>query len=193
MGFNLPQEGSIYIDDYNIEQYNKNSFRSKIGYVPQDTFLFNMSIKDNLLWVNEKASDEEIINALRLSNSLDFIENMPNGINTFVGDRGIKLSGGQKQRISLARAILVNPDILVLDEATSSLDTYSEKLIQESIEKFSNSMTIIIIAHRLSTVKKADNIVILGKGLIIEKGDVNKLIGKNNSVFNKLLKSQNLI
>ena len=145
------------------------------------------------MWVNEKASEKDITNALRLSNSLDFINNMPKGINTIVGDRGIKLSGGQKQRISLARAILANPDILVLDEATSSLDTDSEKLIQDSIDKFSNSMTIIIIAHRLSTVKNADEIVILDKGSIIEKGQKEILIKNNKSIFNKLLKSQNLI
>ena len=193
MGFNIPDIGSIYLDDHNLEDYNKNTFRSKIGFVPQDTFLFNMTIKENLLWVNEKANEKDITNALQLSNSLDFIHSMPKGINTIVGDRGIKLSGGQKQRISLARALLVKPDILVLDEATSSLDTYSEKLIQDSIEKFSDSMTIIIIAHRLSTVINADEIIILDKGSIIEKGNANSLIKNNKSIFNKLLKSQNLI
>lgn len=189
MGFNEPLAGRITVDDVPLGEYDINSYRQRIGYVPQDSILFNMSIRDNLRWAREYATDEEIMDACCQANALEFIEGSPHGFDTIVGDRGVRLSGGQIQRIALARAILRSPELLILDEATSSLDTESERLIQESIETISKKTTIIAIAHRLSTIKKASYIYVLDKGKIVEEGTYTELIEKDG-LFTRMTKLQ---
>ncbi|UCG78818.1 MAG: ABC transporter ATP-binding protein [Nitrospirota bacterium] len=170
LGFWDGYEGTISIDGTDIRHYDLRSLRSHIGMVSQDIFLFDDSIRNNILFGKEGSSDEEIIAAAKAAYAHEFIMDSPDGYDTFIGERGIKLSGGQKQRISLARAIIKNPEILILDEATSSLDTDSETKIQKALEGFLPGRTTIIIAHRLSTIKKADRIVVLDKGKIIQQG-----------------------
>ena len=191
MGFNEPQEGNIRCDGTNLTEFDIKSYRRKIGYVPQDSILFNMSIKDNLLWANQEASFDEIKEACNLAHADEFIDNFPEGYDTIVGDRGVRLSGGQLQRVALARAFLRKPELLILDEATSSLDSHSEKLIQDAIEKFASKTTVIIIAHRLSTVRKANKIYVLDKGRIVEEGDYSYLLSKKG-VFDSMVKLQDL-
>ena len=190
LGFYIPQEGKIYIDKYELNELDLFSYRSKIGYVPQDNELFNTSIKNNILWANEDATKKEIKKSLEVANALDFTEKLKNGINTIVGDKGAKISGGQRQRIALARAIIKNPEILILDEATSSLDSKSEKLIQDSLDNISKYTTMVIIAHRLSTIKNCNKIIVLNQGNIIEIGDYDYLMNKKESFYN-LVKQQN--
>ncbi|SEQ06358.1 ABC transporter ATP-binding protein [Flavobacterium urocaniciphilum] len=175
------QEGSIKIDDVEIRDWDMHSLRALIGLVTQDSILFNDSIKNNLLIGKQDATDEEIIEALKIANAYDFVKDLPNGIETNIGDGGGKLSGGQKQRISIARAVLKNPPIMILDEATSALDTESEKLVQDAIEKMMQNRTSIVIAHRLSTIQKADNIIVMQKGKIVEQGNHNDLLAKNGT------------
>lgn len=176
MGFNEPVKGTISFDDTNFIELDINSYRKRIGYVPQDSVLFNMSIRDNLLWANEKAGEGDIRHACQQAHADEFIEKFPQGYNTLVGDRGVRLSGGQRQRIALARAILRQPEILFLDEATSSLDTYSERLIQQAIEDIAKETTMIIIAHRLSTIINADYVYVLKEGRVIEGGRYSELL-----------------
>lgn len=175
------QEGSIKIDDVEIKDWDLHSLRALIGLVTQDSILFNDSIKNNLLIGKQDATDEEIIEALKIANAYDFVKDLSNGIETNIGDGGGKLSGGQKQRISIARAVLKNPPIMILDEATSALDTESEKLVQDAIEKMMQNRTSIVIAHRLSTIQKADNIIVMQKGKIVEQGNHNDLLAKNGT------------
>ena len=164
LGLHKPTSGHITFDSIPLVDFDTHSYRSQIGYVPQDSVLFNESIRNNLLWSNDSASNEDIVRACRLANADEFINQLIEGYDTVVGDRGIRLSGGQVQRIALARAILRKPELLILDEATSALDTYSERLIQEAIENIAHRTTVIIIAHRLSTIVKADRIYVLKKG-----------------------------
>jgi ATP-binding cassette subfamily B protein len=179
MGFHKPSTGGIKVDDINLADFDLNSYRRRIGYVPQDSVLFNLTIADNLRWAKEDASDEEIRYACQMAHADEFIQGFQGGYDTLVGDRGVRLSGGQIQRIALARAILRKPEILILDEATSSLDTHSERLIQEAIENIAKETTVIVIAHRLSTIAKADYIYVLKKGRVIEEGSYAQLIAKN--------------
>jgi ATP-binding cassette subfamily B protein len=181
MGFNQPLHGRISIDGVPLRDFDILSYRSRIGYVPQESALFNMTIRDNLLWAKEDASDSEIEEACDIANALEFIKDLPDAYSTMVGDRGVRLSGGQIQRIALARAVLRKPDILILDEATSSLDTQSERLIQHAIENIAKRTTVIIIAHRLSTIINADHIYVLDEGRVIEEGTHAELISKNGS------------
>ena len=181
MGFNEPQRGTISIDGVPLHNFDINSYRKCIGYVPQESVLFNMSIRDNLLWAKEDATVDEIREACLIANAAEFIEQFPGGYDTLAGDRGVRLSGGQIQRIALARAVLRNPDILILDEATSSLDNESERLIQQSIEAIAKKMTVIVIAHRLSTIARADHIYVLQDGRIMEEGTYSHLIEKDGS------------
>lgn len=172
-------EGEILIDGHNIKDYDLFNLRRLIGHVQQDVFIFFGTIRDNILYGNPLASEEEIIEASKKANIHDFIMSLPEGYNTLCGERGIKLSGGQKQRISIARIFLKNPNILILDEATSALDNVTEKLIQASFDELAIGKTTIMIAHRLTTIKNADVIVVLGKEGIIEKGTHEELMALN--------------
>lgn len=182
-------EGSITIDGKNIKDLTKHSLRNLMGLVTQDSILFNDSIKNNLLLGKENASDSEIIEALKIANAWEFVKDLPNGIDSNIGDSGGKLSGGQKQRLSIARAVLKNPPIMILDEATSALDTESERLVQKALENMMKNRTSIVIAHRLSTIQNADLIVVMQKGEIAEQGTHIELLAKNG-VYKKLVEMQ---
>lgn len=171
-----PNSGTVLIDGQDISQVTQHSLRKVIGVVPQDTVLFNMSIYENIRYGRVDASDEEIQNAIKLAHLDTFIQQLPEGSETLVGERGLKLSGGEKQRVSIARAILKHPQIMVFDEATSSLDSKSEQGILEAIEEISREQTTIVIAHRLSTIVDADEIIVLDQGEIIEKGPHSTLL-----------------
>ncbi|GAL71377.1 lipid A export ATP-binding/permease protein MsbA [Jejuia pallidilutea] len=182
-------KGEILIDGTDIKKLTTNSLRKQLGIVTQDAILFNDSIKNNLKLGNENATDTEVIEALKVANAWEFVKNLPQGINTNIGDAGNKLSGGQKQRLSIARAVLKSPPIMVLDEATSALDTESERLVQVALENMMKNRTSIVIAHRLSTIQNADEIVVLSKGEIVEKGKHAELIAKKG-VYQKLVEMQ---
>ena len=176
--------GSIKIDSQDIYNIKIDSLRQHIGIVQQDPFLFTGTIKENLIIGNPLANDEEIIEAAKKANIHEFIETLPQGYNTEVGERGVKLSGGQKQRIAIGRVFLKNPPILILDEATSALDNITEQLIQESLDELSKNRTTIVVAHRLSTIKNADTIVVITDDGIIEKGTHNELIANKGFYYN---------
>jgi subfamily B ATP-binding cassette protein MsbA len=182
-------KGEILIDGTDIKKLTTNSLRKQLGIVTQDAILFNDSIKNNLKLGNENATDTEVIEALKVANAWEFVKNLPQGIDTNIGDAGNKLSGGQKQRLSIARAVLKSPPIMVLDEATSALDTESERLVQVALENMMKNRTSIVIAHRLSTIQNADEIVVLSKGEIVEKGKHAELIAKKG-VYQKLVEMQ---
>ncbi|MFW6006794.1 MAG: ABC transporter ATP-binding protein [Bacillota bacterium] len=181
--------GNIYIDDINIKKFTTSSLRKQISLVSQDVFLFNGTIKENIKYGQMNASDNDIIEAARTANAHEFILELENGYDTKVGERGVKLSGGQKQRISIARAILKDAPILILDEATSSVDTQTEQLIQEALDKLKENKTTVVIAHRLSTIQEAEQIIVLEKGKIEEKGKHEELLN-NNGLYKQLCKAQ---
>ena len=182
-------EGSIDIDGKDIKNLTKHSLRRLMGLVTQDSILFNDSIKNNIRLGKENATDENIIDALKIANAWEFVKELPQKIETNIGDSGNKLSGGQKQRLSIARAVLKNPPIMILDEATSALDTESERLVQDALENMMKNRTSIVIAHRLSTIQNADLIVVMQKGEIAEQGTHTELIAKNG-VYKKLVDMQ---
>ena len=184
-------EGDIKIDGVNIKDMTQKSLRGLLGLVTQDSILFNDTIKGNLQVAKEDATNEEIIEALKIANAWEFVETLPLGIETNIGDSGNKLSGGQKQRLSIARAVLKNPPIMILDEATSALDTESERLVQDALENMMKNRTSIVIAHRLSTIQKADTIVVLSKGEIVEIGKHHELLDKKGVYYN-LVEMQSL-
>ena len=184
--------GSVKIDGQDIRDVNQLSLRREIGVVPQDTVLFNDSIKYNISYGNHEASDEEIYEAARLAKIHDFILNLPDGYDTEVGERGLKLSGGEKQRVAIARTILKNPSILLLDEATSALDSQTEREIQESLEKISEQRTAIVIAHRLSTIINVNEILVIDDGQIIERGNHTALLELNGQYAQMWQKQQQL-
>ena len=184
-------DGSITVDGVEVRDWDMHALRGLIGLVTQDSILFNESIKNNMLIGKPDATDEEIIDALKIANAYEFVVTLPNGIETNIGDAGGKLSGGQKQRLSIARAVLKNPPIMILDEATSALDTESEKLVQDALEKMMQNRTSIVIAHRLSTIQKADNIIVMQKGEIVEQGKHAELIAKNGT-YARLVALQSL-
>ncbi|WP_417898985.1 ABC transporter ATP-binding protein [Bacillus haimaensis] len=190
MGLNQPEYGELLIDGIPLTSDKLVSLRRAISYVPQDPFLFNTTVRENLLLVKPEASVDEVWEALEFSSAAEFVRKLPNGLDTVIGDRGIKLSGGERQRLVLARAILRKPSILVLDEATSALDTENESKIQHALEMLKGKMTIIVIAHRLSTIRNADQVVVLENGFIIQRGEFGQLAEERKSVFGKLLKSQ---
>jgi ABC-type multidrug transport system fused ATPase/permease subunit len=182
--------GKILIDGRPISQYDLTELRRHIGIVPQETILFGGSIRENIAYGKTDATDEEIVLAARKANAWQFIESFPEGLDTLVGERGIKLSGGQRQRIAIARAILKNPAILILDEATSSLDSESEKLVQGAMDELMQHRTSIIIAHRLSTIRKVDKILVIDGGRIVEQGTHDELAHNENGLYANLLKLQ---
>lgn len=185
-----PQAGSIEIDGVNSKEMSLTELRKQIALVPQDVILFAGSIKDNIAYGKANATDAEIEEAARKANAFDFINSFPDKFNTLVGERGIQLSGGQRQRIAIARAVLKNPSILILDEATSSLDSESERLVQEALDKLMVGRTSIVIAHRLATIRNADKIVVLQKGLVQETGTHQDLILNEEGLYHKLSKMQ---
>ena len=177
----IPNKGEIFLDETNIEQIDLYQWRKHIAYVPQEVFLLNNTVANNIRFYNNAISEEELIKVSKMAQIYDTIENMPDKFETVVGERGVKLSGGQRQRIALARALARKPDILILDEATSALDHESERLIRESIEALKGTMTIIIVAHRLSTIMGADRLVVLENGEVAEEGAPKELSEKENS------------
>jgi len=184
-----PTKGNISIDGYNIINVTQNSLRRAIGIVPQDTVLFNNSILENIRYGRPNASDEDVANAIRMAHLDRFIEDLPNGTATIVGERGLKLSGGEKQRVAIARAILKRPPILVFDEATSSLDSKSEQAILKAMKEITEGYTSLVIAHRLSTIIDADNIIVLDRGRVVEQGNHTKLLS-DNGTYAKLWRIQ---
>jgi subfamily B ATP-binding cassette protein MsbA len=178
-----PTVGSILLDGKDLKHFDIDSVRRKMAIVSQDTFIFNASVRDNIAYGFERVNEEDIWQAAELAHAVEFIKELPDGLNTVLGDRGVRLSGGQRQRIAIARALLRNPDILILDEATSALDSVTEQLIQESLEKLSRGRTVITIAHRLSTIAKADKIVVLEQGRIVEQGGYQDLLLKKGELW----------
>ncbi|HEY9641243.1 MAG TPA: ABC transporter ATP-binding protein [Coleofasciculaceae cyanobacterium] len=184
-----PTEGCILVDGQDLRELDYKSLRRSMGIVSQDTFLFNTSIRDNIAYGCSQASDADILEAAKQANAYEFILQLPQGFDTQIGDRGVLLSGGQRQRIAIARALLQNPEILILDEATSALDTVSERLVQEAIDNLSRDRTTLVIAHRLSTVQKADQIAVMEQGRVVELGTHEELL-KQKGAYSKLYNMQ---
>ncbi|MFT5878526.1 MAG: ABC-type multidrug transport system fused ATPase/permease subunit, partial [Dokdonia sp.] len=180
------QSGTITIDNKPIEEYDISALRNQMAVVPQEVILFGGTIKENIAYGNPEASLNEIVLAAKKANAKDFIESFPEGFDTLVGERGIQLSGGQRQRIAIARAVLKNPTILILDEATSSLDSESERLVQEALDELMKGRTSIVIAHRLSTIRQADQILVMKNGSIVEQGTHQDLIAIENGTYKNL-------
>ena len=185
-----PQTGKILLDGRDLREYDLYHFRRAIAIVPQEVEIFNASVRDNISYANPRASFGEIKRAARAANAEEFIDNLKEDYDTLAGERGIKLSGGQRQRIGIARAILANPKILIFDEATSNLDSQSERLIQEAMERVSERRTVIIIAHRFSTIRHADQIFVLDRGELVEQGSHGELSDVQGGLYAKLLKLQ---
>ncbi len=188
--FYEPNEGEYIIDGKRSTDYELTELRDQMAIVPQDVLLFGGTIRENILYGRPNATEEEIIDAAKQANAYDFIMSFPDQFDTLVGDRGIQLSGGQRQRVAIARAVLKNPSILILDEATSSLDSESERLVQDALDKLMVGRTSIVIAHRLSTIRNADKIVVLQKGEVVEMGTHQELMNNNSGLYQKLSKMQ---
>jgi ABC-type multidrug transport system fused ATPase/permease subunit len=190
MRFYSASSGSIEVDNEEVSQFSLTDFRRNIGIVPQEVMLFGGTIRENIAYGKAYATESEIIDAARKANAWEFIESFPEKLDTLVGDRGVKLSGGQKQRVAIARAILKDPSILILDEATSSLDAKSESLVQDALEKLMENRTTIVIAHRLSTIRKVDRILVIKDGQIAEAGTHQELNQRDNGIYRNLLELQ---
>jgi ATP-binding cassette subfamily C protein len=192
MGLVTPDEGNILIDGKAFSPKSMKAWREQIGYVPQDTFLFNDTLRANLLWAKPEAKEEEINQSLRFAAAEDFVNGLPKGLDAILGDRGVLVSGGERQRIALARALLRKPSLLILDEATSSLDSENEKRIQNAIETLHSQMTILIMTHRLSAVREADIIHVLEKGQLVESGTWGSLMANRDGRFFALCQAQGI-
>lgn len=192
MGLIHPDEGEITIDDVFVSPKFMGSWRSQIGYVAQETFLFNETIRFNLLIAQPKTDEKKLIDALKLASAYEFVSKLPEGLDTFIGDRGVKLSGGERQRLALARALLRKPSLLILDEATSNLDSKNEKKILKAIDDLHGEITILIIAHRLSTIENADYIYLIDEGQILESGTWNDLLKNQNGYFRDICNAQGI-
>ncbi|HMX42068.1 MAG TPA: ABC subfamily B transporter ATP-binding protein, partial [Saprospiraceae bacterium] len=188
--FHFPDAGHIRVDGHDLYSYDLASYRHNFAIVPQEVILFGGTIRENILYGNPQASEQQIIEAARQAYAWDFISTFPEGLNTVVGERGIKLSGGQRQRIAIARAILRNPSILLLDEATSSLDAESEKWVQAALDNLMEGRTSIIIAHRLATIRDVDCIYVLEHGRIVEQGTHDELSALPDGAYSSLAKLQ---
>jgi ATP-binding cassette subfamily C protein len=186
LGLLQPSAGRILIDGEPLAGSRLHAWRQSIGYVPQETFLFHDTVRANLLWARPEATESEVRAALRAAAAAEFVSQLPDGLDTVTGDRGVRLSGGERQRLALARAILRQPSLLVLDEATSSLDTQNEQFIQQALERLHGELTIVIIAHRLSTVRVADQIIVLKGGRMVETGAWDDLCQREGGVFREL-------
>jgi ABC-type multidrug transport system fused ATPase/permease subunit len=182
--------GAIEVDGKDIASLDTHSYRQNIAIVPQEVLLFGGTIRENILYGKPDATEKEILEAAEQANALEFIQSFPDGLDTLVGERGIKLSGGQRQRIAIARAILKNPSILLLDEATSSLDAESEKVVQEALDILMEGRTSLIIAHRLATVRNVDCIYVIEKGRIVEQGTHEELSAMEDGIYNTLARLQ---
>ncbi|MES1021285.1 heterocyst formation ABC transporter subunit HepA [Gloeocapsa sp. BRSZ] len=178
-----PTHGQVLIDGVDLREFNVYSIRNKLAVVSQDTYIFNTSVRENIAYALEGVDDAAVVEAAKLANALEFIQELPQGFETQLGDRGVRLSGGQRQRIAIARALLRNPEILILDEATSALDSVSERLIQQSLEKLAVGRTVIAIAHRLSTIVRADKVVVLEQGRIVEQGGYQELLDQRGELW----------
>lgn len=178
LGLQLPERGVVLLDGIPLGEWKQNSFRERVGYVPQEPMLFHASIRENLLWSYPQAGETDLWEACRMANAEAFVKELPQGLDTIVGDRGVRLSGGQRQRIALARALLRKPELLILDEATSSLDSESERLIQEAIGNLAQDTTLLVVAHRLSTIVSADQVYVLRDGRVVEEGAYSNLSRK---------------
>ena len=185
-----PVEGQILIDDHPLVELDPTQLRRQIGIVAQEPTLFATSIQGNISYSRDEVEPEEITEAARTANALAFIENFPEGMDTLVGERGIQLSGGQKQRIAIARTILEDPRILILDEATSALDAESEFMVKQALDRLMKGRTTLVIAHRLSTVKDADRVIVLDGGKIVETGSHESLMAVENGLYRKLVERQ---
>ena len=186
------KDGTIEIDGNNIKEIHIRSLRKMMGIVSQETILFDDSIRSNIKYGLQNVGDNDITNAAKNANALDFINEQPNGFDTIIGEKGVRLSGGQRQRIAIARAILKNPPLLILDEATSSLDTESEFLVQKAIDNLMAERTVLVIAHRLTTIESADNILVMDNGKIVASGTHQELLsqgGLYTRLYNKQFKS----
>jgi subfamily B ATP-binding cassette protein MsbA len=179
MAFNRPDSGEILIDDQQLVDVRLRDYRSQLGVVLQDNFLFDGSVKDNIAFARPDATDEEVREVSRIAHCDEFVSGFPQGYDTIVGERGVKLSGGQRQRVAIARAILADPRILILDEATSSLDSESEALIRDGLQSLRHGRTTFVIAHRLSTIESSDQILVIEGGEIVERGTHRQLIAMN--------------
>lgn len=187
MGLNQPNQGEVTIDHLPLSNDRLLSLRKSISYIPQDPFLFNATIKENLTIVDSSTTEQIIWEALEFAVAADFVKKLPKGLDTIIGDRGIRLSGGERQRLVLARAMLRKPSILILDEATSALDTENEAKIQNAIEKLKGTMTIVVIAHRLSTIRNADQVLVMEDGEIVQVGEYSQLAKEKRGIFSNLI------
>jgi len=192
LGLYRPDSGQVEVDGIPLQKYNMTSYRQRIGYVPQDPILFNASVRENLLWAAPDATEKDIWSACAIANADEFVAGLSERLDTVLGDRGTRLSGGQRQRLALARAIIRRPSLLILDKATSALDSESERLIQEAINYLTNEMTIVVVAHRLSTVKAADRIYVFQEGHIAEAGTFRELSERTNSLLSDMIREQAL-
>ena len=187
LGLLTPTAGRVLVDGEPLTDARLASWRASLGYVPQEPFLFHDTIRANLRWARAEATDEDLWEALRAAAAEEFVTRLPQGLDTVVGDRGVRLSGGERQRLTLARALLCRPTLLLLDEATSALDHGNERLVQEAISRLQGELTLVVIAHRLSTVRQADLVVVLADGRVVETGPPGELAGRADSVFHRLM------